>query len=102
MKIKGAYYQEGGVTEDDYNATPHIKDAEMKKVTFLIRCSVCHYGLCKMMTIVFIERTGHRKENHIFIQPCPICLEAARRGVEPPIIPMSSLGYGLDRLEIEE
>lgn len=74
MKIKGAYYQEGGVTEDDLPQTPHIKDEDNNKVFFLIRCAVCHNGLCKMITVVKTEVNDSKKHKstQVFVQPCPI------------------------------
>lgn len=74
MKIKGAYYQEGGITEDNYCQTPHLKDEKNNKVFFLVRCSVCHHGLCKMITIVKTDVDGSKKykDNQMFVQPCPI------------------------------
>lgn len=93
MRIAQAYYHEGA-TE-----TPHLLDAEDNKVSFLIRCSVCHYGLCKLMEIARIPHDEQNEQNIIFIEPCPICLEAARRQVSPPVIPMNNIGSRVTGLE---
>lgn len=77
--------------------TPFILDKEGTKVYFLIRCSVCHRGLCRRMTIY---RTPRRKENMIFVDPCPHCLEAAREGKE--VVPFEMNGEYQTRERFDE
>jgi hypothetical protein len=101
MHIKTAYYSEGGFNTKGECETPHIIDDEYEahggKAYFLIRCAVCHYGLCKLMTIAPIP---HEDKNIVFVQPCPICTEAARRHADPPVIPINTIGSRLAGLEI--
>ena len=99
MKIKQAYYQEGGITEDGVKATPHVKDRAGRKTEFLIRCSRCYYGLCKVITVAQLEGTD--REAIIFVEPCPKCMRAAKEGV--PINPLSQemLGDKYKHLIIE-
>lgn len=103
MKIKQAYYHYGGKNNEGEVVTPYLVDDDDNEVYFLIRCSVCHYGLCKVITIVkSYERDKQQyKQNHIFVEPCPICARAAREGIDPPVIPLKALEYGLEKLEIE-
>ena len=76
-EVKNTYYHIGALNEEEERQTPHILDKDGNKVFFLIRCHVCHHGLCKVMTIA---KTPKSKQNMIFVQPCPTCLEAARKG----------------------
>jgi len=67
------YYHLGGKNNAGEVETPHITG----KITFLIYCSVCHYGFCKDIRIA---KSPKHKQNLIFVPPCPRCLEAAKTG----------------------
>jgi len=71
-------YYHLGAKDDSGPHTPYVTH-EDKLVAFLIRCSVCNRGLCKLIKIV---KTPMRNENMIFVEPCPNCMEAARTGTE--------------------
>ena len=81
MKPKDMYnlYYLNGYNEDDEPETPFIYNKIWKKTHFLIRCQVCHRGLCHGTAVTKTPRG----DNMIFIEPCPTCLEAARKGEEP-------------------
>ena len=85
-----AYYHPGGRNDDGVIETPFITG----RVSFLIRCQVCHTGLCKKLTIV---KTPRRRQNLIFVEPCPRCLEAAKAGRAVEVIELDDLDREVDR-----
>lgn len=95
MNIRGVYYMPGGITSEGKPETPHLLGPD-GKVYFEIRCSVCHYGQCKEITIATSPR---RKQNLIFADPCPRCLEAATQNREVEVIPLRELPHDYEELE---
>lgn len=59
-------YYAAGKNAEGQEETPHVTG----KVFFEIRCAVCNYGLCKLVTVV---KTPRRKQNVILVEPCPNC-----------------------------
>lgn len=78
-------YYKRGRNVDGLAETPFIHTG---KTHFLIRCAVCHEGLCKLTTIIRSER---REQNLMFVEPCPRCLAAARNDAEVDVIPLDEL-----------
>ena len=85
------YYTLGGKNAEGQEETPHVTG----KVYFLIYCAVCKTGLCKNMVIA---KSPKKKQNMIFVEPCPNCLEAARQNLQ--VVAVSNKGlekeYGND------
>ena len=79
-EMHDVYYHKGS----QKNNTPFLL-GDNGKTYFLIRCSVCHRGLCGIMSITKTRRGN----NMIFVQPCPNCLKAAREGKKPEVYEMN-------------
>ena len=78
--------------------SPFLLRSDDEKFTFFIYCSVCHFGLCKVMTVVRADNG----DNIMFIDPCPVCMETARTGIKQVGYPVSSLEHRLSRKEIDD
>ena len=81
--VRNAYLHLGALDNEGKVHTPYVLSESGEKVCFLIRCHVCHKGLCKMMTI---GKSARYKITMIFVEPCPRCLAAARKGEE--VVPL--------------
>ena len=53
------------------------------KYYFVVFCSVCHTGLCRLLEI---GGTDRRAGNVIVVDPCPNCLRAAKEGREVEVL----------------
>ena len=95
MKIRGVYYGPDAKNKDGERETPHLTG----KVFFEIRCSVCHHGLCKD---VIVAKSPRRRQNLVFIAPCPRCLEAAQEHRQVEVLPMRELPHDYEELENQE
>lgn len=65
-------------------------------VKFIVRCRVCHFGLCMYLTILKRKRT---KQNVVFIEPCPNCVKAAENGKEVIPYEMNNDYYTREKFE---
>ena len=77
------YYSVGGKNAEGQEETPHV----IGKVYFEIRCAVCNTGLCKEMRVL---KSPRRKQNVVMVNPCPNCLEAARRKTPPVVVTLNA------------
>ena len=78
--------------------SPFLLRSDDEKFTFFIYCSVCHFGLCKVMTVVRADNG----DNIMFIDPCPVCMGNLRTGKNEKGYPVSSLEHRLSRKEIDD
>lgn len=76
--LSEVYYQNQRNEEGNIR-TPFLKHSAEHgpdKTFFVVYCAVCHMGLCQG---IVIGKSLFKKENIILIEPCPICLEEARK-----------------------
>ena len=78
--------------------SPFLLRGDDEKFTFFIYCSVCRFGLCKVMSVIRADNG----DNIMLVDPCPVCMENLRTGKNDKGYPPSSIERRISRKDLDD